>query len=49
MDTLEALIHLKSICDKEEDCSKCEIKRQLHECVYQTIPGEWKLVDKKER
>lgn len=46
MDTLEALIHLKSICDKEEDCNKCEIKKILNECVYETIPEEWKIKNK---
>ena len=60
MNTLEALIHLKSICDKEEDCNKCamlyhknieyenkcEIKKILNECVYETIPEEWKIKNK---
>lgn len=46
METIKAIMHLKNICNNTEDCSKCEIKKLLHECVYQTIPGEWKIKDK---
>lgn len=46
INTLEALMHLKNICNKEEDCKECEIKKILGAGVYQTIPEEWKLLNK---
>lgn len=46
MTTIEAIIKLKETCDNTEDCSKCEIKKLLHECVYQTIPEEWEIREK---
>ena len=49
INTLEALMHLKNICNKEEDCKECEIKKILGACVYQTIPEEWKLLHKEGR
>lgn len=46
MTTIEAIIKLKDVCDNTEDCNKCEIKKILNECVYETIPEEWKIKNK---